>query len=521
MARVKKETKAAVKAKKTRTKAAAKSSSKAKVEKPVRQKRVKKEVEQPVEQNVDMNAFLRNYMVKAADRVEKEENLSSSLNDSYRLQVSNLLVFSILLDGGLNSCWMSVSGEEGSSKSACALTCVKAAYEAGVPLIYYHDAENAVKKKFAASVFNVKDVKDVFGHRDEKGNYTSIPLVRYSWDNRLETVFKVIRKNLLRLPDKQFNESTGKWYYVFDRTKEAKKQIAEMGLKDHDKKLYSITGSYWFEAQDDTLQYFGVIDSLPALVPTVAQDDEESENKKIAYLAGPLSRHIPMVKGLLKRKHAAILVVNQLRDKIAITRSFGPNKSEPGGNAAKFFSEFRLQFTPVWPPEHFTKNKKMSEQCIEPSVEGSGNDLYMFKRMKVTKTKTSAVGAVTYARMWVKDCNGNPRGYDPVFDTYQSLSDLGLLEGKHHRTFKVLLPKLDQYEFDWETFKYCILIETNKSKQLWKKFLAGPGKKLQLTKPLKIRAALQALIAKGNLDKYTVKAAPVDTDEPIDIDDDE
>lgn len=478
----------------------------------------KKSVKVKVKEEVknDISSFLSDYMLKQADIVEKEENLASDINDSYRLPTS-LLVLNILMDGGISPTWYSVAGEEQSSKSACALTCAKACADKGVPLIYYMDAEAAVKKKFVCSIFGVDDVSKIFGKRDEKGNYLTRPLVRYSPENRLEKVFGVLKKVLLRLPDKMYNASTGKWYYVFDRTAKAKKQISAMNLKDFDKKLYQLTGSYWFEAPDDTLQFFGVIDSLVALVPSEAEEDEDKVTQRIANLALPLSTMIPQLKGLLKRKHASIFVVNQMRDKPMVM--FGPKEGEPGGRAAKFFSDFRLKFTPRVPngSEEFVKSKTKATCIEEPSVEGNGTDRYMLKSIDVIKSKTSEAGDKTFVRVWVKDFEGKPRGYDPVYDAWRALVDLRLVSGSIKRSFKVNLPGVEDINFDWLMFKYCILIEVKKSKTLWLDFCKKY--KPKFSKPLKIRKQLADLIAKGNLEKYKNKASEVEADVEPSLDD--
>lgn len=447
--------------------------------------------------------FLADYFLGAVDKVEKEEQLTTSVNDSYRLP-TGLLAFDVLLDGGLNASWFQISGQEASFKSGCALNCAKTCYEAGVPVVYYFDAENAVKKKFMCSIFNTDTQEEVIGKRDEKGNWLVRPKIRYSIDNSLEKVFITMKKTLLRLPDKMQDNITGKWYYVFGKDKDSQKQMSEMGFTGTgDAKLHKITGKYWFEAPNDTLQAFFVIDSLPALVPQEASEDEDKVGQRIAYLAGPLSGFVPQVKGLLKRKHSAIFIVNQMRDKPMVM--FGDPQSEPGGNAVKFFSEFRLRFVPIAVPQGWDRKKESSNICQEKSVEGNGYDYYMFKKMRVVKTKTSAVGATSMCRVWIKDKDGNPRSYDPVFDAWQTLNDLHLVSGSRNgaRGFKIHIKGMEDISFDWEMFKYCILIETKKSKALWERFKAKYNP--EFTKPLKIRKHLMDLIAKGNLDKYSVK----------------
>lgn len=512
MVKAKKEKKVASKKKVEKELKTKKSSSPAKEKKATK----KEKAVETVTPSYSMNALL-DYMTKSADVVEKEENLTANINDSYRLS-TGLLVLDMLLDGGICSSWYSVSGEEASWKTGSAITMVKAAADNQVPLIYYMDAENALKTKAVKATFKTDNADNVFGKRDEKGTYLTRPLVRYSDDQRLEKVFTVLKKTLLRLPDKQQSAITGKWYYVFDRTKDDKKKWEAMGLSNPDKKLFTLTGSYWFEAPDDNLQFFAVIDSLPALVPEVSAENEDGTDNSIALLARCLAKWIPQVKGLLKRKHAAILVVNQIRAKPLVM--YGPTEGEPGGNAAKFFSDYRLKFAPkAIPTPAWDRQKGNSYICEEPSVEGPGKDYYMMKSVKVLKTKTDAAGQSSVVRIWCKDCNGKYRASDPVFDAWQVLSTLNLVSGNRKKEFTIDLKCCEGIKFDWNMFKLCILIEVKKSKELWKKLQTDY--KVKFTKPLKIRKALSDIIKAGNLEQYMNRKSNEEAETALSLEDDE
>ena len=86
-----------------------------------KEKKAKKVKQEEAQSEYSVDALL-DYMTKSADIVEKEENLTSNLNDSYRLS-TGLLVFDMLLDGGICASWYSVSGEEASWKTGSAISC--------------------------------------------------------------------------------------------------------------------------------------------------------------------------------------------------------------------------------------------------------------------------------------------------------------------------------------------------------------------------------------------------------------
>lgn len=430
----------------------------------------KKPVSTPkkLEKEVDVKQVkfdkIRMWRLAQLDSIEKKEGLVSSLEIPYRLS-TGLLSMDLALNGGFASGWYSVSGMEASAKSTFVMQLLSQAIKTSAEVLYF-DAEGAVDSRYTTKICGVNTLADVFGERDNKGNWIKLPTSRYYDENGLEIVFRTMKRFLLRLPEKRYRKDTGLWYYIFDKTKDSQSAMKEMGLKPDDK-LLKKTGRYWCEADNGDFQAVMILDSIPGLVTEDIGDDEDKGKQGVGLQARKFAEWVPQVRGLIRKKHVLIHVVNQLRDKPMVL--FGKPTYEPGGNALKFASDVRNEMSSIatstapgnWGQGYNDDGTRTTQFTSEDSVEVDGTDKYAFKKLVNTKSKKGPPFKKGYARVWIEDGKGDPRGFDIVYDTYIYLKETGQLNGSSNK-FKLTIKGLEHITFTWELFKALILGDTNK-----------------------------------------------------------
>jgi recombination protein RecA len=83
-----------------------------------------------------------------------------------------------------------------------------------------------------------------------------------------------------------------------------------------------------------------IVDSVPGLV-TQAELDAEPGDAHVGVLARLLSQNLKSIIPALGLSDAALIFVNQIREKIGVM--FGSPETTPGGRALKFYSSVRLE----------------------------------------------------------------------------------------------------------------------------------------------------------------------------------
>lgn len=83
-----------------------------------------------------------------------------------------------------------------------------------------------------------------------------------------------------------------------------------------------------------------IVDSVPGLV-TQAELDAEPGDAHVGVLARLLSQNLKSIIPALGLSDAALIFVNQIREKIGVL--FGSPETTPGGRALKFYSSVRLE----------------------------------------------------------------------------------------------------------------------------------------------------------------------------------
>ena len=413
---------------------------------------------------VDFNSIYENFVSNIVTECEKADGINNSLDDGYYVP-TGLHVLDFILNGGVRSGWFTTVGYEASGKSALAVKMLGGLAHDKIPG-YYLDPENSLNTESACSIMNIKSVDEVFGVRSPTGKGWEVPpVIRYSPENILETVFTFMKRILLNLPDKIYRQETKKWYYVFTKEKKEVAMMKALGLKPI-QKLYSETGKYWCEAPNGRFQYAFFIDSLANLTTSAVGEEEDGGSNAMALDARAFSKYVKTVRGLLRRKHAVVIAINQLRDKPGVM--FGSPQYEPGGNSLKYACDCRNELStrvvpPGWESGVTDAGGRTTTFGQEDSVEGKGVDKYVYKNIKNTKNKAGTPFRQGWCRLWISDYQGLRRGFDPVFDCLKYLESTKQLKikniaGRREITFApgiISLKKVMQYE----DFKKLIIAE--------------------------------------------------------------
>lgn len=430
------------------------------------------------ENNLDFDSIMLNYTTKVFEECEKKDQITASIDDGYRMSTS-LLALDMIMNGGIRSGWVTSLGLEASGKSSLAIKMMGSLAKQHIPS-YFIDAEGALDTEYACAIAGINDITEYFGRKSPTGKgYEVPPKIRYTDENILEKVFRFIKRILLNLPDKVFRQDTGKWYLKFTRDKSDMEMMKALGLK-HDTKLYTQTGQYWCEVPHGKFQAAFIIDSLPALVTSEVGEESDKESKAIALDARAFAKEVKPVRGLLRRKHAVVLAVNQLRDNPGVV--YGPSTYEPCGNAVKFCSDVRNQLTTRSVKEGWQKAKvdgyESSAIGAEASAEVEGaEDRYVYKHIKNIKNKRGIPFRSGWVRLWISDYNGKARGFDPVFDCFSYLemtrqATLKRVAGRRELTgLESVIPGLQAPIVDWLDFKRLIIGEYFNKPELVKAFM--------------------------------------------------
>lgn len=117
----------------------------------------------------------------------------------------------------------------------------------------------------------------------------------------------------------------------------------------------------------------------------------------------------------------------------------------------------------------------------EPGVNG-GEDQYRYINMRAAKNKLSVPNLEGWARVWVRDAEGQAHGFDPVYDTFYFLKELGLISGTKNR-LRIDIPKMkDHKPLTWLNFKKIIVGDAKMVKETLES--VGVMKPVQLRKEL-------------------------------------
>jgi hypothetical protein len=105
------------------------------------------------------------------------------------------------------------------------------------------------------------------------------------------------------------------------------------------------------------------------------------------------------------------------------------------------------------------------------------------------------------SRVWISDYKGKPRGFDPVFDTFEYLRLTGQVEGTPGKKGFVItgFDQLKGIHFDWPSFKKLILCEDLRDREGFNAI----QKKLKIKSEIKLRQVCFKQLKKGTaMDLY-------------------
>ena len=134
-------------------------------------------------------------------------------------------------------------------------------------------------------------------------------------------------------------------------------------------------------------------------------------------------------------------------------------------------SDVRIRVMPRAVPDAFKNCNPQRGVIEEPSVEFGGKrvDRYKFISGRTIKNKLGGIpNQEFWARIWEADGKGNARGFDPVYDSYFYLKQIGLLVGQRNK-MKFLDPvplSGARRAITWQELKVLIVGKTEDLKEL-------------------------------------------------------
>lgn len=434
-------------------------------------------VEREKSNTVNYSNMMQAAYSKRVDAVDKSLGLNFSLTKQPILS-TGLLSLDLTLGKGLPPGMSIYFGAEASAKSTACVTTLKESLKKPIAVRKYFDPENAVDARYTCNIVNVSSLSDIFGDRNKSGRWTIPPKCTYHDENITETVFSDILETIRFMPRKVYHPQLNEWFLVFSRERDSmafmKELIAAKVVGEPSKALFSSTSRYWCSVgDDDSPQGIFFIDSFPQLTPE--KMDKNDGGKGLALKSRVLGEHMGMVRGKLRSRGIMVLGVNQMRDRPMP----GPGQSdwyEPSGNAIKFNSDARSMFSSVGVQEDFPKWKDHGGICAEDSVEfDGGKDLYAFKNIRNIKNKYGIPFRKTCERIWYKDGENQPRGFDPVFDCFKFLRTVGAMDSfvpscvtNQKKKFRIDLKPIMDEDFTWNSFKAMVIGEYDNNNRMRK-----------------------------------------------------
>jgi RecA/RadA recombinase len=133
----------------------------------------------------------------------------------------------------------------------------------------------------------------------------------------------------------------------------------------------------------------------------------------------------------------------------------------------------------------------------EEGVKG-GVDQYRYIHMRAHKNKLSVPNLEGWARVWVRDAEGQAHGFDPVYDVFHFCKELGIVSGTKNR-LKFDIAKMKGHKaINWLNFKKLVIGD----KKMIKEVLTAHG----VTKPFFLRDELFKLVESGKaIEMYFAK----------------
>jgi recombination protein RecA len=109
------------------------------------------------------------------------------------------------------------------------------------------------------------------------------------------------------------------------------------------------SGEYYLEQIESItekgLVQLAVIDSVTALIPKEILETELEKEARVGAGAKLMSRALPRIQNAAKKGNAAVIFINQIRQKIGVV--YGNPETTPYGEALKFYASLRIRLSQV------------------------------------------------------------------------------------------------------------------------------------------------------------------------------
>lgn len=400
------------------------------------------------------------FYAQTSKDIIRKQGLSADPLEDIKPMSSGWLMLDLMFGGGIRPAMFTFAGEEQTAKTTLALSILAEAIKIKVPFKAFWDYEGSTKnsRPYIANILRTagvtQTVDEIFGKVDkETGEILIHPTINYFATGVGEEFFDWLAEVERQLPDKRY--VGGKWWLVFEDTKENKARVGEFVNAQASKRYGK---GLWIEADDGNLQGVIVLDAWSAMNP--ASNDEQEADNSLGVLARFFAKHLVRIKARLAPKMIAVIGMNHLAD--IPMAMYGPKQKEKGGNDLRAKSDVRIwnfkraintsvPFNPVPDKE---------EGCeVETSVTGQGKDRYNYILSKNIKNKLSLPKRKAWFRLWTEDAKGDARGFDPHFDTMCYLRETGQLDGNVRKKLTLQLEGVDLKEpvVNWQELKVLVL----------------------------------------------------------------
>lgn len=105
----------------------------------------------------------------------------------------------------------------------------------------------------------------------------------------------------------------------------------------------------------------------------------------------------------------------------------------------------------------------------EPSVLNSNEDTYRYVMHQAIKNKLGTPQLENWARLWIADGEGNAWGFDPVYDTFMFLSNIGFITGTRKKmVMNAKIWDITDLKLKWNELKLWILGTPEQAKEVCK-----------------------------------------------------
>lgn len=382
----------------------------------------------------NVNPFLANLARKSVETIEKNEKIFlKRLSHKSPARSSGSVLLDFILNGGLQSRFLTLAGLPHSGKSLSSNSIISDACRDGIP-VFYFDAEGNI---------STSDLEEVFG--GELDNLIENGIFNFYQDKTARVIEKVISSiedTLQIFPSKEyvekFKDEKGKviedkegWYYTFihdARTEEGKRDQAQLKTLLEDKSykidrelsahdLYGRGVRDYVKIPDSKdksgMQVIFVIDSLAALIPEKLKDDQDGGG----LLLEPrlLSTYLKRICPDLERKCAMLVGTNQGYLEMPTGPYSAPKYIEKGGVGLKHYRGIGFVLT-----ERAASTAGGEKEEMNPLKDRV--DLYTYTEFKCVRNRinTATENKKYYRRSW-KTSTGELMGWDPFWDAVQYL----------------------------------------------------------------------------------------------------